>query len=72
MTASEQARADAMADAETLRLNCRKAWDVAYTGTQLVASGRIHSPLRTHQLLAMAYRAVPGLRGEDTSSKGRI
>jgi len=71
MTKSEQARADAMADAETLRLYVLRNADLAHADRQASALRTIQAELAQKGLTAKnaqriaraAFRAVPGLRG---------
>ena len=68
MTQSEQARADAFADAETLRLE----WDRRALGVAHWADARPGYTVDGGPPDTAAHRAflaVPGLRGEDTSGK---
>jgi hypothetical protein len=72
MSKSEQARADAMADAETLRRSSLKirAFDADRESlVSTISCGRATSACAyfTGKALAhVAFRAVPGLRGEAT------
>lgn len=72
MTSSEQARADAMADAETLRRNARlwwREWDITTGAVEAcTVTPSNWSPEISYQSASRgaraAFRAVPGLRGE--------
>jgi len=64
MTTSEQARADAMADAETLNLYCAQ-FDSSHDA---IGYSRYGSPVVSNisgikARIHAAFRAVPGLRG---------
>jgi hypothetical protein len=67
---SEQARLDAIADAETFVINSRMILPDYIRLTTYVWSNdsedRVTDAIRKAQV---AFRAVPGLRGEDTSGK---
>ncbi len=71
MTASEQARADALADAETLLGNlpvARIPWDLLRLRMEVTTLSRrgLLAALDRHgqDLARAAFRAVPGLRGD--------
>lgn len=76
MTSSEQARADAIADAETLRLytdprprlkdqRCQRLCDAEFYGKRAVLDMDEHRAYYDGKGAARAaFRAVPGLRGE--------
>jgi hypothetical protein len=73
MTTSEQSRADAIADAETLRLVSGAAWDAGHLGYQAIGvmrSGRcgVFAPQIAGRIAyhaaKLARMMVPGLRGE--------
>lgn len=69
MTASEQARADAMADAETLRINARLGATLTHGNSVINSAKRTdwQAPTlaycRAVEAARAAFRAVPGLRG---------
>jgi hypothetical protein len=66
MTLSEQARADAMADAETFLLNTTTTNDLRYLDLTRIARDMRNGLWRGRDatmLARAAFRAVPGLRG---------
>lgn len=79
MSTSEQARADAMADAETLQIfaavyqfpqlrNINKCWrraeNIAECATPDSGYDEHRAVMQAHWLARAAFRAVPALRGE--------
>ena len=63
MTSSEQARADAMADAETLRRFLLREHGLnAADDIRLASNGQVVM-LHPEEAARAAFRAVPGLRG---------